>query len=255
MSEKVYKLQASPNTIGYPGPEFDKGAFDAAIVEKGYKIYQERAVTCPCGKEPGHANPSCPYCGGTGYFYIEPTETIGLITGVNVNTKYRQWTLDNAGTIAVSTFDEGLNFSFFDKITFKEKYSIFSENRVMRIANGVTFTWLSFKPKQIYSVYVLVNGKMEKVDASDYMMIPDNNEYALFFTPEAKIPANTIVSVYYKHYIQYNVIDLPHELRASNKTDDNGNLEKIDLPVQAIARRANFIFSESNQVIQTDVQP
>ena len=56
--------------------------------------------------------------------------------------------------------------------------------------------------------------------------------------------------MYYKHYVQYNVIDLPHEIRASNKTDENGNLQKIDLPVQAIARRANFVVNESNQTIK-----
>ena len=69
---KNYTLQQSPNTTGYPSPEFDKGAFDAAITQKGYKIYQERAVACPCGMDAGHPNPSCPYCGGTGYYYIDP---------------------------------------------------------------------------------------------------------------------------------------------------------------------------------------
>ena len=41
---KNYTLQQSPNTTGYPSPEFDKGAFDAAITQKGYRIYQERAA-------------------------------------------------------------------------------------------------------------------------------------------------------------------------------------------------------------------
>lgn len=34
---KNYTLQQSPNTTGYPSPEFDKGAFDAAITQKGIR--------------------------------------------------------------------------------------------------------------------------------------------------------------------------------------------------------------------------
>lgn len=240
---KNYNLQQSPNTIGYASPEFTKGAFDAAIVQKGYKIYQERAISCPCCNTQGHATPSCPYCGGTGYFYIEPTETIALITGVNVNTKYKEWTLDNAGTIALTTFDEGLNFSFFDKITFKEKYGIFSESKRVRVNAGEKFVWLSFKPVRILKVFTMnVAGIMIELPQSDYVV---DGDYRLKLLNPG-INTESVVSVYYKHYIQYNVIDLPHELRASNITDENGNLQKIDLPVQAIARRSNFVFNENS---------
>lgn len=243
----IYNLQQSPNTIGYPSPEFDKGAFDAAIVQKGYKIYQERAVACPCG-EPGHPKPNCPYCGGLGYFFIEPTETIALITGVNVNTKYKEWTMDNAGTIAVTTFEEGLNFGFFDKITFKEKFGRFSETRKIRFGGGKHFVWLTFKLKELYSIYMLnVAGTM--IELSSDMYTVENDGYTIVINAELGEIDGLVLSVYYKHYIQYNVIDLPHELRASNITDANGNLQKIDLPVQAIARRANFVMGESNQEI------
>ena len=166
---KQHKLQPSPSTLGYPSAEFDKGMFDAAIVQKGYKIYQERAIACPCGTDPGHANPACQNCGGTGYFYIEPTETKALITGVNMNTQYKNWTIDNAGTITVTTFDEGLNLSFFDRISFKEKFGRHSENRVVRKTPSKTFTWLTFKPVEIYGVYKKeVSGKIR----------PDNRRYS-----------------------------------------------------------------------------
>ncbi len=248
---KNYVLQQSPNTIGYPSPEFDKGAFDAAITQKGYKIYQERAIACPCGDDAGHPDPACPHCGGTGYYYIDPTEVICLITGVNVNTKYREWTMDNAGTIAVTTYDEGLNFSFFDKLTFKEKFGIFSENRVVRSFNGKFFAWLTFQPFEVFQVAIIdLNGDLKVLSRGDYFQDKENNEYALFFKPGSGVMDGTVVSVYYKHYVQYNVIDLPHEIRASNVTDKNGNLQKIDLPVQAIARRANFVVNEGNQTVK-----
>lgn len=246
----TYKLQQSPNTTGYPSPEFDKGAFDAAITQKGYKIYQERAIACPCGIDAGHPNPSCPHCGGTGYYYIDPTEVICLITGVNMNTKYKEWTMDNAGTIAVSTYDEGLNFAFFDKLTFKEKFGLFTENRVVRTFNNEPFIWITFKPYKIYQITMIQGFDIVTVDPTLYSVGYDGNEYVVFFSPDAGVTEKTIVSVYYKHYVQYNVIDLPHEIRASNKTDENGNLEKIDLPVQAIARRANYVVNESNQELR-----
>lgn len=242
---KQYELQPSPSTLGYPSPEFDKGAFDAAIVQKGYKIYQERAVACPCG-DPGHANPSCPHCGGIGYFYINPSETKAIITSINVNTQYKEWTMDNAGTIAVTTYDEGLNLSFFDRITFKEKFGRFTENRVVRKTADKTFVWLTFKPIEIYGVYVIDGGAVRQLSPSDYKMEPSINDCALFLS--SIYSENLIVSVYYKHYVQYNVIDLPHEIRASNITNNDGNLRKIDLPVQAIARRANFVYGENNKV-------
>lgn len=243
----TYKLQKSPATTGYPSPEFDKGAFDAAITQKGYKIYQERAVACPCGMDAGHPNPSCPHCGGTGYYYIDPTEVVCLITGVNVNTKYKEWTMDNAGTIAVTTYDEGLNFAFFDKLTFKEKFGIFTENRVVRRVGDTFFIWLTFKPTELRRLSVVEGGQIRVLTPDSYLLDADNNEYAVFFTAGAGLSSGQVVSVYYKHFVQYNVIDLPHELRASNITDADGNLQKIDLPVQAIARRANYVVNEANQ--------
>lgn len=110
---------------------------------------------------------------------------------------------------------------------------------------------MTFQPFEIFQVAIIdLNGDLKVLSKGDYFQDKENNEYALFFNAGSGVMDGTVVSVYYKHYVQYNVIDLPHEIRASNVTDKNGNLQKIDLPVQAIARRANFVVNEGNQTVK-----
>ena len=82
--------------------------------------------------------------------FVDPVKTRALITGVNVDTKYKEWTIDRAGTISVTIQDEGPKLSFYDRITFTEKFGFYSENYLV---NEKSFVWLTFEPIEILGVY------------------------------------------------------------------------------------------------------
>ena len=239
-----------PNLAQQPTIEFRKKDFDAAIWLKGYKVYIEKAVRCPCEGQIKNALSSCTNCHGTGYFFINPIETMALTTSINRDTRYKEWSPELIGNISISVRDDLVeNLSFYDKFTFRDKYGFHSE--VLEIRNTGTpanqdFVFLVYRPIEILDVWVF-NGSanaLVRIPSTQYA-INSNNAYALDLNITS-LPANfnQVVTVRYRHEVQYNVIDIPHEIRASNVIDRDGRLLKIDLPINAVGRRSHLVLAE-----------
>lgn len=240
MEAKNILTQSTPNLVGRPSPEFVKEDFDAATWNKGYWVQLERALRCPCnGVEASLLD--CQNCYGTGYFYVNSVRTKALITGVNQNNQYKNWSETLLGTIAITVMDVNkANLSWYDRVTFETEYSYYSENLIIRKGSqGVYFVFTTYKPVQVLAIYTFVNSNQKLNKTMAYHINPDN-PYCLILDEEP--PENGCLSVYYKHCPEYHVIDLPHEIRASWKMErTTGKQEKIQLPIQAIARRSHLI--------------
>ncbi len=54
--------------------DFQPDEFHKAIEQKGYDVYWEKAVMCPCLDKDasGQPNPVCPLCEGKGKFWYDP---------------------------------------------------------------------------------------------------------------------------------------------------------------------------------------
>ena len=155
----MVSIRKSPpaNTIATPSPQFEKQLFDAAIWQKGYDCYVEKAIECPCrGDAENHsALPNCQNCGGVGWVFLNPVKTIALITGVNRDTKYKQWSQELIGNVSITLRDIE-QAGFMDRITLLVETAIFSEVKKIRsIQEGLDtsyFTFLSYEIKQIEDV-------------------------------------------------------------------------------------------------------
>ena len=124
-----------PNLAQQPTIEFRKKDFDAAVWLKGYRVFVEKAVRCPCEGQVKNALSSCTNCHGVGYFFINPIETRALMTSINRDTRFKEWSLELMGNLSISLRDDGIeNLSFYDKITFFEKFGFHSE--VLEIRNA-----------------------------------------------------------------------------------------------------------------------
>ena len=128
MGETRNILQSPSSGLSNFRPEFFKSEFDKAIQAKGYDVEIMRALRCPChGKE--SALPDCQNCFGTGYFYVNAIHTKALITGINFTDKYKSWSQELLGTMAVTVRDiDKANLSYYDRISFRNEISYFSEN-------------------------------------------------------------------------------------------------------------------------------
>lgn len=220
--------------------------FHGAIWENGIKVMHERAVACPCRDNSGSAKTNCGNCLGSGWVYVNPIETKALITSINRDTKYKDWNPEFIGTAAF-TFMNVNRVSIGDRITLLERESIHSEVVEIRNIlddgdNPIYFSFLTYKPKVIDSVFFFVdiNSNLVKVRDGDFG-IGNSNPYVITYK---NISSNGLASVTYQHSMVYHVLDIPHDFRISKHYDDNGKRSTVEMPVQAIARKKQFMFSE-----------
>lgn len=239
-------------------PEFIKTDFDQSIWAKGYDVYLEKALRCPCHGE-GAALVDCQNCFGTGFFYTNTLKTKALITGINQTTQYKNWSAELLGTYAVTVMDvDKANLSYYDRVTFLTEYSYFSENLHIRENEGVYFVFTTYKIQQLLALYTFESSD-KKLKKTINSHISEDNPYCLILELD-ELPTNGYISVYYKHFVEGHVIDLPHFIRASWNTDRvSGQQKKIQLPIQAIVRLSHLIatdkpnFDGSGTIINDDV--
>jgi hypothetical protein len=254
---KTFITATPPNLIGQPSVNFRQNDFEALIHTKGYDILIEKALRCPCEVDKTGIRSDCQNCFGTGYFFINPLKTRAIITGININSQYKDWSVERIGNVSLTVRDDDKeNLSFMDKVSLTGKYAKFSQNLKVRYTNnGVgAFVFTTYKIRQIEAVYAFdqPNAPLVKLSPENYS-ISTVNECVLNIDSD-EVPVNGQLSVHYKHEIQYNVIDLPHELRASYIKNKDGREERIFLPMNAVARRSHFVLNEAMNFDGTGTQ-
>lgn len=231
-----------PNNIGGIRVDFTQPEFDNAIFDKGYEVIWYEAVRCPCNKaREGHLS-TCNNCLGLGWVFVNPIQTKALITSINKDTKYKYWSQELSGTVNVTLRDQE-RLSVMDKIVLKNKFSLMSELRDVREVAGQKFIFTTYPIDQIHSVFLFnsVSTKLVRLTMDEYMVSTDN-PYVLKIN-KTPLPTgfNNVVSIKYKHKVQYNVIDLPHDLRYSTELNRKGQEIELPLPIQAIARKSEYL--------------
>lgn len=239
--------QATPTgVIGHAQVYFREIEFDATIWNHSYYSLFEKAMRCPCSGLSGNPLLSCENCFGTGYFYSDKYRTQALIIGINKDTQYQKWSPTLMGTVSVTVRDtDKEHFGYFDRITLEDQYGRHSESLFLRTAfDGNKFIFTTYAPIDIENICIFVSGNEPLLMLSkDEYEISSLNPYVIIIKKELGEEFNGAISVTYKHRVQYHILDLPHEIRASLRQNSNGALEVIQLPVNAIARRSHLIQS------------
>jgi len=241
-----------PNIVGQPNPVFEENAFDVAIWNKGYDVILEKAIRCPCkDKQTGKNLPTCQNCRGVGWFFINPIQTKGIITGVNDTMKYKAYSPEFIGDISL-TIKNNIRLSIMDRAIFKNDYSILSEDKIVRNFDdgGIKyFVFLSYEAKEIEDVFVFqgATSPLIRLTSSQYS-INTTNGFVLDFDYDFSAITNFSgnVGIRYKHELQYHIVELPHDLRRSFKVDVSGKEEKLLLPVNGICRVAHQVLDLAN---------
>src|SRR4051812_13252767 len=101
-NNKPIKGQTPNQLIGH-SVRFDPSKFNELISDKGYDVYHDKALVCPCSvKNSGSALPNCNNCLGFGFIYVDRTETRLAVQGMKADVRYENWTRDTAGMARVT---------------------------------------------------------------------------------------------------------------------------------------------------------
>lgn len=235
-----------PSLYGQPSVQFRPNDFDAAIYSHGYDIICEKAIRCPCQGNSGAPLPDCQNCHGFGYFYINPTRTKAIVSGLNKSTQFVQWSPELMGTSSITVRDSDKELlSFFDRVTIEDEYAQFTEMVVgRRFTDDQQGIFLSYAPIEIKSVWLFEdsNAPLIRVEKRYYEVSPTNPYCIIFKSDFDRDISNVGISVLYNHRVEYHVIDLPHEIRASlGKDKMTGQYQVLKMPVQVIGRRTHLI--------------
>lgn len=128
-------------------------------------------------------------------------------------------------------------------MTVEDEYATFTEMVVAReMVENVVAIFTSYAPIKIDAVFIFKDSysPLIKLDPSVYQ-ISEVNPYCIQFD-QGNVQPGAGVSVIYKHRVEYHIIDLPHEIRASLQSNkQTGSLEIIKMPIQAVGRRTHLI--------------
>ena len=234
-----------------PSVDFIKSDFEALIEQKGYDCLIEKAMYCACrGHEGGHqALSSCRNCGGTGWIYINRIETKILLTSMNQQSKYNEWSREKLGMVKITVKDAdkiGEN----DRITVLAGESYYTESFKTKYNGSIEFSLLSYPCLEVDVVHMFVNVStkhLQIIEGDDFTItdnifkLTDKWAKSAYFNDEGDSVGHSI-SIRYKHQPVYHVMDIPRDTMVTDIFDDDtDNSKPFQMPVHAIGRRAHYI--------------
>jgi hypothetical protein len=252
-ANKPIVSRTPPNVSGQAKVDLRKNDFDAAVWLKGYDVYIDKAIKCPCAvKSNNGALSSCKNCGGSGYVFINRYQTKLLLQSMNIDTRYKEWSQEKLGTVRITARTED-ELTYMDRVTLltglmSTTQTIHPFTKGNQIKGRATHP-----PVEIEEVFCFVDGSEElrklnygtdvSITGIDFSV--ENN--ILTFSSEFLAWEHFSVTIRYKHYPTYHIIDLPRgvmETEALNKT--NGRNEYTKMPIHAIGRLAHYVLDEQN---------
>jgi len=243
--EKPIIVQTPPQLVGHPQVRLVKSDFEALIEQKGYRVWHDKSIKCPCSSSSGAANQSsCKNCGGAGWFYVNRTTTRMVVQSMNINTGQKVWSEERLGTANITARDVD-RLSFMDRITLLDSVSEYSQvifPKKQPDTNQLYGT-LRYNPTLIYCVflYLAVDQKPRLlVEDTDFTI--DRNQIKLLGINYNTIN-NPTISVRYTHLGEYTVLDLPRDIITSQIKDplDFSKSKDVQFPISAVGRRSHYM--------------
>jgi hypothetical protein len=239
-------VSTTPEDIGSPEVLFDNKAFNDFVSNKGYEAYIDRAIECPCKvKSLGSALSTCVNCNGTGWIFVNRSQTKVACTGISNRNKYENWTKENMGTISITSrpIDK---LGFMDRITLLELEAWFTEVLKPVVFNSQVYAFTIYPVIEIMNIYKFNgdNAVLQKLAVDTDYTISGNKIVFNYNTYGAT--QDFSVSVRYKHNPVYHVIDINRDLVKQYSLNQNGTVEKQDFPLNAIGRKAHYMLDAAD---------
>lgn len=244
MPNKPITVTPPPSTAGKPDVNLDKSDFEALIEQKGYDVYHDRALKCPCKpRSGGDAQSSCKNCAGSGWLYINRHETRMVIQSMNIETKYKEWSEERLGSARITARDID-QLAFMDRITLINAEAVYSQVLHPKKEPGDAYFYATarYNVKRIRDIFLFkgVGVSLQKLDeTTDYTLVRNQIRLNASFNAEV----NPTITVRYIHEPEFTVLDLSRDLMYStikDKCSTEGKKE-VAFPISAVARRSHYM--------------
>jgi hypothetical protein len=235
--------------------DFVPKKFDEMIDQKGYAVFWDKALKCPCrSKENGSSNPDCVNCGGLGWFFIERIKTTMLVTGRGQSQKQEDWQETDLSTARISSKGKD-RMTYMDRIILAELEAI--HNQIIKIKakkNGDLFSYTTYNPIELQFVYLLDKESKPLMKLSQENFVVDdfekgiltlnpNNAKTAIIKQKLLDEDEVSISVRYTHNPCYHVTDVIRDaIFGSVRNCRTNQKEEIPLPLSYYAKKAQFIF-------------
>lgn len=221
--------------------DFNKSEVDQLVHEKGQPVTIETAILCPCKSPGGNQQSNCQNCGGTGWAFINPTETRMVLQRMDAVQKYSGWSEELRGMVMISCQAED-NVGFMDRITHHEGVSLHNEVLFVKLVNNTRFAYAAYNIKAIDYIAKFV------ATTQKYVRLIEDTDYTfsgrtLFFN--GSVPKDSAVTIRYKHAPTFHIVEMKRDTFESFKMTGNGEVNQF-LPLSAYARRAHYVLTAQN---------
>lgn len=244
--KKPVTVKTSPEVITESTPFFRQDDFNESIFAQGYNVWIEKALPCPCRDKAAESGLSdCQNCGGVGWFFIEKRETKLLIQSMNRDTKFKNWTETDRGTVSITARAVD-RLAFMDRITNLDLLSFYAEVAKVKELNNKLFAFTIYFPTVVNEIYLF--------EKSDKPLIPlkilddftiDENKIILNDKFKGKNIEHLKLALRYTHFPQFNVVDVTREITANKGTRgvecSLENRDLVQMNPHVIARRTHTV--------------
>ena len=244
--KKIVIAQTIPNTQGFQRQDFYKPDFESLIYQRGYDVYHEPAVVCPCKMKGSDNRTDCKNCGGTGWIFLNKTKTRMILHSMNRETKYKDWGEERMGRVSISASDKD-QIGFMDKITLLNGDSLHTQVLYPISYNGELICYLNYPVIEILECFMFldVNQKLKKLEQDTDFSV-SGNLFRLNLQYRDVNP-NMQISVRYRHLVVFHIIDITRDVIVSNTLDETTGKEvPTRLPLSGVGKRAHYILDWSN---------
>lgn len=235
------KITTAPPLQGKGKVNLVLSDFEAQVWNKGQEVYLDKMLKCPCNSIDSGFLSSCRNCGGSGWVLIERIDTKMLLTSINKNTKFKEWSEEKVGTVNVTALSRN-KLAFMDRIILRNATMIFNQTLKFKVDpnTGDMFAFTIYPIIFVEFIFIFESTELPLRRLSidlDYTVV--RNKITII-SEELKAIENLTISIRYTHRPQYHIIDLNRELMNS-EIDERKILETGEFPVSAIARLSHYV--------------
>jgi hypothetical protein len=224
--------------------DFNRSDFETLIAQKGRKVTLEKSLQCPCKGKSTNQQSNCRNCGGTGWVFINPTETRLVLQGMNITPNYKAWSEEITGDLKVTASDTE-ELTFMDRITVEDGRAIFTEVLFFKVRDVNTFAFTCYNIKEIKYI-----GYFKGVDqpfqrlafGTDYTF--EKNIVRIINPAIIPVQGDISITIRYVHAPQYLMIDMKRESMETFVMESSEKM--VHLPIAGTARRQHYILGAPN---------